>query len=406
VPADKTSACGGECVDYITKCEKDVMGTSFFMIDSNNLEDIKNPRLKKDKIGWFVWYLFNIFYMFCALAIVCDEFFVPALESFVDEFGISMDVAGATFMAAGGSMPELFTSLIATFQESVVGFAAIVGSAVFNVLFVIAVCAISSKDVLVLTWWPLARDCTFYMVALISVVYVFKFNTPSEIHTGEAIFLFSEYLAYCLFMKFNSRIAAIVEAKVAMCKRRKVSPGDDGMHAEQKEESERQVSNSSNPNFAKPGTFRVGIVQLLTQQAYLHETAGIAAVTQIAGDLDETFKSLDKDGDGLLDVDEMKELLMTMGVKPDSACIKAGLKRITRTGADHISYEHFKKWYLASEARIESEVQRVFDQFDKDKNGFLEGCEIKAVLKVLGHKASDDDVLAFMSEILETSAKK
>jgi len=41
-----------------------------------------------------------------------------------------MDVVGATFRAAGGSVPELFVSLIATLQESDVGFAAIVGSAV------------------------------------------------------------------------------------------------------------------------------------------------------------------------------------------------------------------------------------------------------------------------------------
>merc|ERR1719197_2128721 len=110
------------------------------MIDHTALTNPTDPKLKDSHMYMFPWYLFNVCYMFCALAIVCDEFFVPALEAFVDEFGISMDVAGATFMAAGGSMPELFTSLIATFQESVVGFAAIVGSAVFNVLFVIAVC--------------------------------------------------------------------------------------------------------------------------------------------------------------------------------------------------------------------------------------------------------------------------
>jgi len=151
----------------------------------------------------------------------------------------------------------------------------------------------------------------------------------------------------------------------------------------------------------KPSTFRVGIVKLLTSQAYLHETAGTLAVTQIAGDLDETFKSLDKDGDGLLNTDEIKALLVKLDIKPDSASIKAALKRITRTGADHISYDAFKKWYLASEARIEAEVQHVFDKFDKDHNGYLEGHEIKNVLKSLGHKTTDQDILDFMKEILD-----
>ena len=55
-------------------------------------------------------------------------------------------MAGATFMAAGGSAPELFTSLIGMLfsNEVDVGIGTIIGSAVFNVLFVIAVCAFGS----------------------------------------------------------------------------------------------------------------------------------------------------------------------------------------------------------------------------------------------------------------------
>jgi hypothetical protein len=89
--------------------------------------------------GWVGLQIFGVLYMFLALAIVCDEFFVPALDVMVAKLGISDDVAGATFMAAGGSAPELFTALIGTFEQSSVGFGTIVGSAVFNVLFVVGV---------------------------------------------------------------------------------------------------------------------------------------------------------------------------------------------------------------------------------------------------------------------------
>ena len=78
-------------------------------------------------------YVLGVLYMFLALAIVCDEFFVPALEVMSDRLQISMDIAGATLMAAGGSAPELFTSYISTFLRSDMGFGTIVGSAVFNV---------------------------------------------------------------------------------------------------------------------------------------------------------------------------------------------------------------------------------------------------------------------------------
>lgn len=69
---------------------------------------------------------------------MCDDYFVPALEEMSERWNISEDVAGATFMAAGGSAPELFTSILGVFvAQSNVGFGTIVGSAVFNVLFVI-----------------------------------------------------------------------------------------------------------------------------------------------------------------------------------------------------------------------------------------------------------------------------
>ena len=52
-------------------------------------------------------------------------------------------------MAAGGSAPELFTSIIGVFiSKSDVGIGTIVGSAVFNILFVIAACAFAAKEAL------------------------------------------------------------------------------------------------------------------------------------------------------------------------------------------------------------------------------------------------------------------
>ena len=52
-------------------------------------------------------------------------------------------------MAAGGSAPELFTSIIGIFfAKNDVGIGTIVGSAVFNILFVIAACAFAAKEAL------------------------------------------------------------------------------------------------------------------------------------------------------------------------------------------------------------------------------------------------------------------
>ncbi|XP_051580213.1 sodium/potassium/calcium exchanger 1-like isoform X2 [Myxocyprinus asiaticus] len=154
--------------------------------------------------GWVSLHIFGMVYMFVSLAIVCDEFFVPTLGVITDKLEISDDVAGATFMAAGGSAPELFTSLIGVFiSHSNVGIGTIVGSAVFNILFVIGMCALFSREMLHLTWWPLFRDVSFYILDLIMLIIFFLDNT---IMWWESMMLVGGYALYVVFMKFNVQI--------------------------------------------------------------------------------------------------------------------------------------------------------------------------------------------------------
>ncbi|XP_030635326.1 sodium/potassium/calcium exchanger 2 [Chanos chanos] len=159
--------------------------------------------------GAVVLHVFGMLYMFIALAIVCDEFFVPALTVITEKLAISDDVAGATFMAAGGSAPELFTSVIGVFiSRSNVGIGTIVGSAVFNILFVIGMCAVFSKEILNLTWWPLFRDVSFYILDLILLIIFFLDN---YITYWESISLLLAYASYVLFMKYNAKVENVVK---------------------------------------------------------------------------------------------------------------------------------------------------------------------------------------------------
>ncbi|NWU61390.1 NCKX1 protein, partial [Pterocles burchelli] len=151
--------------------------------------------------GWVVLHIFGMIYVFVALAIVCDEYFVPALGVITEKLQISEDVAGATFMAAGGSAPELFTSLIGVFiSHSNVGIGTIVGSAVFNILFVIGTCALFSREILHLTWWPLFRDISFYIVDLLMLILFFL---DSVIDWWESLLLLTAYATYVFTMKQN-----------------------------------------------------------------------------------------------------------------------------------------------------------------------------------------------------------
>nr|XP_045620728.1 sodium/potassium/calcium exchanger Nckx30C-like [Procambarus clarkii] len=190
--------------------------TSTTFLNETTLEKVADPlfppdifTLQQRREGAIVLHVIGMIYMFVALALVCDEFFVPALDVIIEKLQISEDVAGATFMAAGGSAPELFTSVIGVFISfDDVGIGTIVGSAVFNILFVIGMCVLFSKTVLDLTWWPLFRDVTFYSTALLLLV---SFFSDNKVYWYEALILFLMYIAYCLFMKFNSGVEHFVK---------------------------------------------------------------------------------------------------------------------------------------------------------------------------------------------------
>uniref|UniRef100_A0A0K0FYH1 Sodium/potassium/calcium exchanger 1 (inferred by orthology to a human protein) n=1 Tax=Strongyloides venezuelensis TaxID=75913 RepID=A0A0K0FYH1_STRVS len=165
--------------------------------------------------GAIALHVIGLFYMFTALAIVCDEFFVPALGVITEMLLISNDVAGATFMAAGGSMPEFFTSVFGVFITSNnVGIGTIVGSATFNILCVLAFCTLFSKQVLKLTWWPLFRDITFYITSLFFLVIFFL---DEQINWYEALIMFIIYILYAIFMKYNDTIECYVKENLFSC---------------------------------------------------------------------------------------------------------------------------------------------------------------------------------------------
>ncbi|XP_062706983.1 sodium/potassium/calcium exchanger Nckx30C isoform X2 [Aedes albopictus] len=213
--------------------------TSVIIINGTNssISTHKDPLFPEDlftleqrRNGAVVLHILGVIYMFVALAIVCDEFFVPSLDVIIEKLGITDDVAGATFMAAGGSAPELFTSVIGVFVSfDDVGIGTIVGSAVFNILFVIGMCALFSKTLLTLTWWPLFRDCTFYSVSLLTLIYFFRDNS---IEWWEALVLFIIYIAYAVFMKFNQTVERCVKKIIYKNKVTRVRSTDQLMPAE------------------------------------------------------------------------------------------------------------------------------------------------------------------------------
>jgi sodium/potassium/calcium exchanger 1 len=413
--------------------------------------------LDKAEPGWLsVFYGIGVLYMFLALAIVCDEFFVPALEemSSTRHMNLSMDVAGATLMAAGGSAPELFASLFGTFTESEIGFGTIIGSAVFNVLFVIAMCSIFSKELLRLTWWPLFRDSFVYTIGLLVLAIFVGVTTPEEIVLWEACVLLSMYFIYIAIMYKNAAIYkyltgkeleypedpnadtddeaegnavnttaepsanstsnATVEVEIsesagaAGLKAAAVAPSDRERALEHKTPSASSVTSAASVgnlqqnmlrgfsnskfDFRWQGTFRAGILKLLRDPGTWVETGGVGIVAKIAGDADYVFQKIDQNGDGHIDKQELKHLFNLLECRVSDRELDEVFATLDENNDGVISEEEFNKWYTTSEEMIRSQVRKVFESIDTDNSGTIDSQELKVLLLELDPRVTDEDV--------------
>lgn len=179
---------------------------------SNDAASMTPPNIfttEQMESGAVLLFILLMIYMFYGIAIICDDYFVASLELITERLNLSDDVAGATFMAAGGSAPEFATSLLGVFIfESDVGFGTIVGSAVFNILAVIGLCAyFSGCTYLQLTWYPLLRDSSYYLICLGTLV---GLVSDREVEWYDSLILVVLYGGYLLIMKFDAQIKAAI----------------------------------------------------------------------------------------------------------------------------------------------------------------------------------------------------
>jgi len=174
---------------------------------------------KYDTTAGMVVQFLLIIYTFLGLAIVCDEYFVESLEQISNALNLSDDVAGATFMAAGSSAPELFTAVITIFiAPGEQGVGTIVGSAVFNICVIIGLTALFAGQTLQLWWYPLMRDSSVYGLSILGMVWAMY---DKQVTLFESSALVSIYLFYVLLMVFNNQISDWISQQEALAAARK-----------------------------------------------------------------------------------------------------------------------------------------------------------------------------------------
>lgn len=128
------------------------------------------------------------------------RFLVDGAVDIARYLGISEAVIGLTVVAAGTSMPELATSIVAAFKKkSDIAIGNVVGSNIFNIFFVLGISA-SIRPI------PLASEnsSNFDMVFLIImslIMFLFVFSgKDKKINRLEGAFFFLAFIAYTLVL--------------------------------------------------------------------------------------------------------------------------------------------------------------------------------------------------------------
>ena len=148
-------------------------------------------------------------YMFGLLAVVCDNYFVLSLYHICSRLRMAKDVAGATFMAIGSSAPTLFIAVVSIFftdNAGDVGLGTVVGSTIFNTLFIVAICAMAASTPLSVSTWPLMRDAFVYTMGTFTLVFTVR---DRRVFWWEAIIFVYIYIFYIVVMYFNRPLSKL-----------------------------------------------------------------------------------------------------------------------------------------------------------------------------------------------------
>lgn len=159
-----------------------------------------------------------LLYSFAGLALVCDDYMVPALETLCVRWNVQEDVAGATFMAFGSAAPEIIINAVQTIKSRLngpsgqpskdndavaLGVGAIIGSGMIAFMIIPAICAIFSSEALSIKRRPFARDAGFYSIALFATII---FLHDEQIMCYEAAILVGLYICYVLTVVFGHSV--------------------------------------------------------------------------------------------------------------------------------------------------------------------------------------------------------
>ena len=145
------------------------------------------------------------------LLVLGSRWLVNSAVEIAQQFGISDLVIGLTIIAAGTSLPEVATSVIAAIRgERDIAVGNVIGSNIFNLLIILGFAAVVGEGGLSVPESAIAFDLPVMTIVAIACLPVFF--TGKKLDRWEGLIFVGYYIAYTIYLILSSQKSAALEA--------------------------------------------------------------------------------------------------------------------------------------------------------------------------------------------------
>ncbi|CAN6309590.1 unnamed protein product [Urochloa humidicola] len=120
---------------------------------------------------------------------------------------------------------------------------------------------------------------------------------------------------------------------------------------------------------------------------------------QIAA-MEEAFAFFDKNGDGLITIEELRVVLESLGQNNTTCELQCMIAEVDADGDGAINFSEFLKLmeFKPNDTDSEEELKVAFRMLDMDEDGFISEAELCHIMYNLGCNLNGDEVRAMMRE--------